>query len=85
MEKLNADFTLDDKFVSKAGKRRQRNEEKDAEHERRQAITGKKVKYKFYSITYLLEHKRMIESNLALDSPRLEKERIISIGLKVFN
>ncbi|XP_065832740.1 CWF19-like protein 2 homolog isoform X2 [Oscarella lobularis] len=69
LEKLNADFTLDDKFVSKAGKRRQRNEEKDAEHERRQAIT---------------EHKRMIESNLALDSPRLEKERIISIGLKVY-
>ena len=67
LEKMGANSTLDDMFVSSAGQRAAL------------PMDSKRDKAKA-----LHEHRQLIKSKLSIDSPELEKQLIVCVGMKVY-
>ncbi|XP_062515111.1 CWF19-like protein 2 [Corticium candelabrum] len=67
LEKMGADHTLDDMFVSTASQRAAVPE--NSERDKARALQ---------------EHRQLIRSKLSIDSPELEKQLIVCIGMKVY-
>lgn len=67
VEKMGADQTLDDIFVSSASRRAALPQ--DSEKDKARALQ---------------EHRQLIRSKLSIDSPELQKQLIVCIGMKVY-